>query len=233
MAVRVQHRVVFFKKGALGDRRPRAGKHMRCESLEGRTVMSTAISGGFLSPTSAAVARAEAVISGKAAAEFARYQADLQRAEASSRVTPAAFANLKSDGTSLDEAIDTAQLTSQAAAQDPIEVQDLLDQAFLDGGLNSSQWNQVSQQMGEALYGVVFTTNLPNEAFSDMQTVAREAHVTAAERQRLQSDEKAIAAALGPNADSSLGGAVPRDPLVVYYDGQVTQFVHKPSPRTR
>jgi hypothetical protein len=189
--------------------------------------LSAAISGGYLSPTSAVVAKAQAVISGGAPAEFARYQADLQRAEASSRVTPAAFANLKADGTALAEAIQTAPLTSQAVTQDLVELQDILNQSFLDGAARGSQWNQVSQQMGQALYGVVFTTNLPNQTFTDMQTVARQAHVTAAERQRLLSDEQAIASALGPKVETALGGSVARDPLVVYYNGQVTQFVHK------
>ena len=78
-----------------------------------------------------------------------------------------------------------------------------------------------------ALYGVTFTTNLPDQAFTDMQTVAHQAHVTAAERQKLVADEKAIDTALGPNVDTALGGAAPRDPVVVYYDGQVAQFVHK------
>ena len=190
-------------------------------------MLSAAISGGFLTPTSAVVAKAQAVISGGAAAEFSRYQADLQRAEASSRVTPAAFANLKADASSLAGAIETAPLTSQAVSQDLVALQDIMDQSFLDGTANSSQWNQVSQQMGQALYGVVFTTNLPDQAFTDMQTVARRRTSRRPSRQRLQGDERAIATALGPNVDSALGGAAPRDPLVVYYDGQVTQFVHR------
>jgi hypothetical protein len=74
---------------------------------------------------------------------------------------------------------------------------------------------------------VTFTTNLPSQTLADMHTVARQAHVTGAERQRLLADERAIAAALGPNVDTALGGAVPRDPVIVYYDGQVVQFVHK------
>jgi hypothetical protein len=181
----------------------------------------------MLSPTADIVARAQAVISGRAAAEFARYQADLQRAEASSRVTPAAFANFKADDTSLAQAIETAPLTSQAETQDLVELQDVLDQAVLDASDRGAQWNQVSQQLGEALYGVTFTTDLPDQAFTDMQTVAHQARVTAADRQRLLADEKAIDAALGPNVDTTLGGSIPRDPVVVYYDGQVAQFVHK------
>jgi hypothetical protein len=190
-------------------------------------VLSAAISGGFLSPTSAVVAKAQAVVTAGAAAEFSRYQADLQKAEASSRVTPAAFANLKADASSLEAAIETAPLTSQAVSQDLVALQDIMDQSFLEASNSSSQWNAVSQEMGQALYGVVFTTNLPNQAFADMRTVAKEARVTPAERKRLLNDEQAIATALGPNVQTALGGSVHRDPVVVYYDGQVTQFVHK------
>lgn len=220
-----------LRAGAPTSRGVRTGHGPRCEALEARAVLSGTVSAGLLSPTPALVARAQTAVSGGAAAEFARYQADLQHAEASSRVTSAAFANLKADASALVQAIETAPLTSQGETQDLIETQDIMDQAFLDGGLSSSQWSQVSQQMGEALYGVVFTTNLPNQAFSDMQTVAREAHVTTAERQRLTADEQAITTAMGPNAASIADAGVSRDPLVVYYDGQVAQFVHKPAGR--
>jgi hypothetical protein len=60
-----------------------------------------------------------------------------------------------------------------------------------------------------------------------LQTVAKQARVTGVERRKLIADEKAIDTALGPNVDTTLGGAVPRDPVVVYYDGQVAHFVHK------
>jgi hypothetical protein len=226
MVGRAHYRVVF-RTGAAGVRRLQVGRGPGCEALEARTVLSAAISGGFLSPTSAAVAKAQTVVSGGAAAEFSRYQTDLQRAEASSRVTPAAFASLKADAASLAAAIETAPLTSEAVTQDLVELQDILDQTFLDGSDKGSQWNEVSQQMGQALYGVVFTTNLPNQVFTDMQTVAKEARVTGAERKRLLADAKAISAALGPNVDTGLGGSVPRDPVVAYYDGQVAQFVRK------
>jgi len=216
-----------LRAGVSTGRGVRAGRGPRCEALEARAVLSASVAAGALSPTPALVARAQTAVSGGAAAEFARYQADLQHAEAGSRVTLAAFDNLKADASALTQAIETAPLTSQAGAQDLIETEDIMDQAFLDGSLKSSQWNDVSQQMGEALYGVVFTTNLPDEAFTDMQTVAREAHVTAAERHRLTADEQAIAKAMGPTADAILGGGVPRNPMVVYYEGQVAQFVHK------
>jgi hypothetical protein len=197
------------------------------EVLEVRALLAAAVSAGPLSPAADVVARAQAVISGGAASELTKYQADLQHAEASSRVTPAAFANLKADDVSLIDAIEEAPLTPAAENQDLVELQDVIDQAFIGASNNGSEWNQVSQQLGTALYGVTFTNNVPNQAFTDMQTVAHQARVTVAERRKLVADEKAIDTALGPNVDTALGGAVPRDPLVVYYDGQVAQFIHK------
>jgi hypothetical protein len=190
-------------------------------------VLSATIAGEFLTPAGDMVAKSQGVMSSGAATEFAKFQADLQRIEASSRVTAAAFDNLRADGASLDTAIETAPLTSQAVSQDLVATQDLLDQAFIDASLSGSQWNQVSDQMGEALYGITFTTTLPDQAFTDMQTVAKEARVTGKERKQLISAEQAIDSALGSNADSNLGGSVPRNPVQVYFDGQVTQFVHR------
>jgi hypothetical protein len=60
-----------------------------------------------------------------------------------------------------------------------------------------------------------------------MQVVAREGRVRSATYKKLVADEKAVMAALGPIVDTSLGGATPRDPLVVYYNGQVGKFVHR------
>jgi hypothetical protein len=208
--------------GRAARRRQPAG-----EPLESRELLAAAIAGGLLSPEATVVAKAQAVLSGGAAAEFAAYQADLQRAEQSSRVTPAAFASLKSDAASLAQAIAAAPLTSQAVSQQLVQLQDILDQAFLDAGDRGSQWNRVSQELGAALYEVTLTTPLPSQVLTDIQTVARQAHVTAAERRRLLADENAIATALGPNVDTALGAPVPRNPVMVYYDGQVAQFVHR------
>jgi hypothetical protein len=43
----------------------------------------------------------------------------------------------------------------------------------------------------------------------------------------IASDQQAIAKVLGPSPDTKLGGAAPRDPLMVYVDGQVSGFVRK------
>ena len=211
--------------------RPAVGRVRRdpaWEGLEPRALLAAALAGGFLTPASATVAKAQAVITGGAAAEFAKYQADLQHAEQSSRVTPAEFADLKADSASVAQDIEIAPLTSQADTQDLVMFQDLVHQSFLDASLKSSPWSQISSQLADALYGVSFPNSAPaNQVFTDMQTVARQVRVTPSERQRLLADEKAIDTALGPNVDTTLGDTVARDPVVVYFNGQVTQFVHR------
>lgn len=209
------------------NRPSRAGRGPIGEELEPRALLATAISAGVLSPSATVVSNAQGVIMGGASAEFTKYESELEHIEQGSRVTPAAFENLRSDAASLVQAIQYAPLTGAAESQDLVALQDILDQSFIDGGNTGSQWNAVSQQMGEALYGVTFTTDLPDQTLTDMETVAKEARVTPSERSHLVADEKAIDAALGPNVDSSLGAPVPRDPVMVYYDGQVMHFVHK------
>ena len=107
--------------------------------------------------------------------------------------------------------------------------QDLVDQSFLDASLKSSPVEpDLVSNWPMRLYGVSFPNTAPaNQVFTDMQTVARQARVTPSERQRLLADEKAIDTALGPNVDTTLGDTVARDPVVVYFNGQVTQFVHR------
>lgn len=197
------------------------------EALEARRLLSGgAISGGFLLPSPVVVARAETVVASGASTEFSKFEADLRQAERTSRVSPAQFVNLRADGASLAQAIENSSLPSQTVTQQLDALQDVLDQSFIDGTDTSSEWSEVAQQLATALSGVTFTTDLPGQTYNEMQTIAAEAHVTKPEHQRLVADEQAIAATLGPNVDTSLGGTAPRDPLVVYYDGQVSQFVH-------
>jgi hypothetical protein len=173
------------------------------------------------------VAKAQSVISSGAGQAFQDYNGELQQVEKSSRVTPAQFANLDSDAEQLAQAIEMANLTPQAVTQQLDQLQDAVDQSFLAASYRHDGWSQVQTQLDDALYGVTITTNLPGQTYAQMQLIAREAHVTRAEHKALVADEQAITTALGPGVDTNLGGSSPRDPLVVYYNGQVNQFVHK------
>jgi hypothetical protein len=177
------------------------------------------------------VATAAGVLAGGGGSEFSKYATDLQRAEQSSHVTPAQFGDLQADGAGLAQAIQSSGLAQAAVTQQLIELQDVLDQSFLATRIGSAGWTQLQQQLTHALYAVTIldpsAQATAQQTLTQMQAVARAAHVTAAEHQELVADEKAVMAALGPTVDTKLGGASPRDPLVVYYNGQVAKFVHK------
>jgi hypothetical protein len=106
-------------------------------------------------------------------------------------------------------------------------LQNVVDQSFLAGGDRKGGWAQLQNELSAALSGVTFSTNLPQITFAQMQKVARAAHVTSAESQQLAADEQALTAALGQHVDIQLGDSVSRDPVIVYYDGQVNMFAHK------
>jgi hypothetical protein len=211
--------------------RPRTSARRRpqCEAMEARRLLSasSAPSAAFLLPGSAEVARAQSIISGRAGPALQNYDSELQRLEKASRVTPAQFAALDSDAEQLAQAIDTSNLTSAAVTEQLDELQDTVDQSFLAAGDKGANWSQIQTQLDAALYGTTITTNLPGQTYAQIQLIAREAHVTLAEHKALVADAQAVTTALGPQVDTNLGGTAPRDPLVVYYNGQVNQFVHK------
>jgi hypothetical protein len=199
--------------------------------LEARQVLSTtaaALHSGFLTPGASEVAKAAGVVSSGASQAFSQYTSDLQRVEQSSRVTPAQFENLATDGTELAQAIQSSPLEPAAMTQQLDQLQDTIDTAFVAASYQSSGWTQLQQQLDDSMNGVSLSSlNLVQQTFAQMQVIAREAHVTLANHRKLVADEKAITAALGPKVDTNLGGTGPRDPLVVYYNGQVPNFVHK------
>ncbi len=197
--------------------------------MEARRLLSasSAPTAAFLLPGSAEVAKAQSIITGGAGPAFQNYDSELQKLEKASRVTPAQFAALDSDAEQLAQAIEMASLTPAAVTEQLDDLQDTVDQAFLAASFKSSNWSQVQTQLDDAAYGVSLSTNILGQTYSQMQLIAREAHVTLAEHKALVADEQAITAAFGPQVDTNLGGSSPRDPLVVYYNGQVNQFVHK------
>ena len=214
--------------GGAAGRRTWCRRDPACEVLEARALLSAAVSAGFLSPAAAVVAKAQAVISGGAAAEFARYQADLQQAEASSRVTPAAFANLKADDTSLVQAIE--RLRSPRRRSDP-------GSRRAPGrhrpGVPRRERQQLPVEPGVAATG---SGPLRGDLHDESPRPGLHRHADRGQAGARHAGRAQAAASptrrrstprSGPNVDTTLGGSVPRDPVVVYYDGQVTQFVHK------
>jgi dGTP triphosphohydrolase len=232
----------FGKRGGSGcvagasppaRRRTSARRRPHCEAMEARRLLSTssAPAEGYLSPGTGEVAKAQSMMSSVAGQAFQKYASELQRLEQSSDVTRAEFANLENDIEQLAADIDSSDEMSDTDAEDEtqqfIMVQDAVDQAFVAGSYTKTGWNQLETEMADGLSDVSITTNLPQQTVDQMKVIARAAHVTAAESQQLTADQQALITALGSHADSDLGGTTPRDPVVVYYQGQVNQFVHK------
>ena len=218
----------------LGRPRPSVRRRPECDALESRRLLSkSSLPGeGYLSPGTGEVANAQSLMSSVAGSAFQKYAGDLQRLEQSSGVTPAEFAKLKNDIEQLAVDIDTTY--EMSGEDDPgdeteqfIMVQDAVNQAFIAGSYSKAEWNTLETDMAQGLDGADVTTNLPQQTFDEMKVIARAAHVTAAESQQLTADQQALVTALGSHDSSTLGGSTVRDPVIVDYQGQLNQFVHK------
>jgi dGTP triphosphohydrolase len=186
---------------------------------------------GYLSPGTGEVARAQSLMSSEAGPAFQTYASELQRLEQSSGVTRAQFAKLAKDiqqlAVDLDSSVEMSGTEdAQQETQQFIMIQDAVDQAFVAGSDEKAGWNQLETELGDGLDGVTTTTDLPQQTIDQMKAIARAAHVTAAESQQLTADQQALTTALGSHAESDLGGSTQRNLVVVYYEGQLNQFVH-------
>jgi hypothetical protein len=194
------------------------------------------------------VANATAVLESRAGQDFQRLSADLQQLEQSSGVRPGQFAVLEYDATTMDLAIkSSSELTTKQASLQLDALQNVLDQSLLAAGNTGKGWDQLEQKVSSSLSGVVVNdilsqaqvaATMPSGVISNQQIqntydqmkfIAREARVTRAEHAQIVTDEQAVVQDLGPAPDLNLGGASPRDPLTVYLDGQVPNFVHAPT----
>ena len=197
------------------------------ERLEARWLPSVAHA-DLLSPPAAEVANATAVLESKAGQDFQKLSTDLQRVEQASGVRPGQFALLEYDATTIDLAIASSGVSKKQSSQQLDGLQNVLDQSFLAASFKGSGWSELESKVSADLYGVsvnyVFTQSqvaatsphgaisniFVQDTFDQMKTIAREAHVTAAEHALIQADEQAIIRDLGPALDMNLGGVAPR-----------------------
>ncbi len=224
-----------------------AGPQTEC--LEGRLLLSKAAPhathADLLTPPAVEVANAMTVLESRAGQDFQKLAIDLQKLEQGSKVRPGQFAVLESDATTLDLAIKSSSaITTKQASIQMYALQNTLDQSFLAAGNRGSGWNQLEKKVAANLSGVIVNyvfsestvaATMPNgvvsnalvqDTYSQMQLVAREAGVTSAGHAQIVADEEAVIRDLGPSPQMNLGGPLPRDPLTVYLDGQVANFVH-------
>jgi hypothetical protein len=197
-----------------------------CEALDGRQLLSggPAAMVALTAPPPAAVANAAAILDGLAPTTFAQFESDLARAERHSRVTQVQVSKLAQDEAAIDQAIQNLGLDATTTSNDLTQVQDAVDDAFhpyLASGL--VQKRQVLEQL---LPGVPDVRQLASRTDAQILVVARAAGITGAFHNVLSADEKALTAVLGPAPDTDLGpGATDRDPLEVYYNGQIDKFI--------
>jgi hypothetical protein len=234
------------------DRRADRGRFLPgSECLEFRLLLSRAARvthADLLAPPAAEVANATAALVSRAGQDYQKLSADLHSVEQASGVRPGQFALLEYDATTMDLAIKTSsELASKQSSVQLDALQNVLDQSFLAASNTGRGWDQLEQKVSSDLYGVVVNdflsesqvqATMPNgvvsnqlvqDTFGQMKIIAREAHVTRAEHDQIVADEQAVLQDLGSATNMNLGGAVPRNPLTVYMDGQVPNFVHAPS----
>jgi len=202
----------------------------------------------LLAPPAVEVANATAVLESRAGQDFQKLSADLQRLEQASGVRPGQFAVLEFDATTMDLAIrSSSEITTKQSSLQLDALQNVLDQSLLAASNTGGGWDQLEQKVASDLSGVVvndflnqaevaattphgvISNQLVQDTYDQMKLVAREARVTRAEHEQIVADEEAIVQDLGPAPDMNLGGAAPRDPLTVYLDSQVPNFVHAPT----
>jgi hypothetical protein len=203
------------------DRRTRSKVSLTCDSLEGRrllTTISPSATAVLSSAPAAAVATATSILQAKAPQAFQAFASDLAQAESSSRITPAQYDAIATMESALDNAINSSGLATSVAATKVSLLQDQIDGAFL-GNVNRAS-------VVANLQGTSASLQFINKTVADMQSIARSAHISPQVHSALVRHEAAIRSALGATPDTDLGpGASDRDPLAVYVDAQVSNFV--------
>jgi hypothetical protein len=196
-----------------------------CEVLDSRRLLSAA-PGILPVPPASAVANAAVILQNLDPAIFGRLQSAMARAEGHSHVSQAQAGKLAADEAALDQMVQAAALDASATVGDENHVQDTLDEAFHPTLDRTETWAKDRQSLEQDLANVPGSTPLIRLAINQAHVVAVAARVAGPLQRVLSSDEQILTAELGPNPDTDLGpGAVDRDPLEVYYNGQVNEFI--------
>jgi hypothetical protein len=220
-------------------RRRRVKLNVGCEALDSRQLLSTVVPAGteLSVPPAAVVTNAAAILERDAPKAFAQFQTALTRAEQQSHVNPADVSALAQDEAVVDQDLQAA------GASGLNNVQDWVDNAFTYGssGIRDVRRNlvplsKVAQKIDQAVSGApaVFdasssdgSASPSNQLIDQIKVVATQAKVTPAVQSTLDRSYGALNKALGPHPYVSLGPGASnvRDPLVVYYDSQVNNFI--------
>jgi hypothetical protein len=227
--------------GGQGSRRRRQAKlSVGCEALDGRQLLSTVVpmATEFSMPPPAVVTNAASILQRDAPRAFTHFQAAMAQAEQQSHVNPADVTALAQDEAVVDQDLEAA------GASGLNNVQDWVDNAFTygSGGIRDVRRNlvpltQISQKIHKSVEGApaVFDVSSSdgsispiNKLIDQIKVVAKEAKIAPAVQSALNRSYTALNKALGPHPYVSLGPGANnvRDPLVVYYDAHVDNFIN-------
>ncbi len=231
----------------IGRRRPWTKLKPRCEALDDRQLLSTMAA--MPGPSAAAVASAAAALNALDPTTFARFQGDLAQAEGRSHVTAAQASKLAQDETAIDQAMNAASQDPNSnfvkqkrnVAIDGNQVQNAVDYAFTSDvqyvgnvgfaashGLLGWANRRIELQQSLQLYSGMAPgwQGLIHRTIAEVQVVNRAIRTTPQLQVALSSDWTILENDLRPTETTTPGPAGPDlDPLQVYYDGQVNNFI--------
>jgi hypothetical protein len=214
-----------------------------CDALDNRVLLSTVTSATaeFPVPSPTLVTQATTMLERLAPRVFDRLQTVMAEAEQASRIDPADVTALAEDEAVVDQDVTSASLSSYDNANDLSVVQDWVDYAFTYSTLGfrvASYLRPLSQvpERLDALLGnapAVFQATGPDASSSaidqmtdQIKDVAEQSQLTPAIHNALKNSYNILNNDLGrhPNILPGPGGTM-RNPLIVYYDAQVNNFV--------
>jgi hypothetical protein len=204
-------------------RRSRPKLNAGCETLDGRQLLSTLPVVSLSSVPTPAVANAASRLESVAPVPFSQFESALAQAESRSHVTQSQVNKLLQDESALDQAIQSAGLDANTASGDIGHVMDEVDGAFVE---TTTQVASKVVPLDQYLSNVPGAPKFVRRTIEQMQVIARAARLTPRLHAIVDTDEASLSQDLGPTPDTNLGpGATDRDPLYVYYNAQVGNFV--------
>jgi hypothetical protein len=236
----------FFQRDTLiaASARRRSLKKLgpKCEAFENRQLLSTMVpvATQFAIPSPALVTNAAAILQSVAPKAFAQFQTAMAEAEQHSRLSQAELSALTQDEAVVDQDIQSANISSYDIGNDLNNVQDWVDYAFtyqslgIRVGANVFPVFHGSQYLDHLLENVPAVVSSPaseplmspiRQLIGQINVVA-DATMTPAVQSSLKRSYTVLNNALGPRPNTMPGpGGTARDPLVVFYDAQVNNFL--------
>jgi hypothetical protein len=194
-----------------------------CESLDGRQLLSTVPVVSLSSVPAAAVAHAASRLESVAPVPFSQFESALAQAESRSHVTQSQVNKVLQDEAALDQAIQSADLDTNNTSGDIGHVMDEVDGALAE---TTAQVASKLAPLDQYLSNVPRAPQFVRRMIQQMQVIARAAKLTPRLHDIVDTDDASLKQDLGPTPDTNLGpGATDRDPLYVYYNAQVGNFV--------